>query len=124
MRPALTTVERNDHLAAAAYLMKHSHATALVILDNEETKRPTGVITDADIVQAVADGRDMNEARIHDLMTTAPTVIRATTSIRDAARIMIDRRFRHLPVVGDDGGQIGMVDISDVCGALLYLPGE
>ncbi len=123
MRPALTTVEPNDHLAAAAYLMKHSHATALVILDDEETKRPTGVITDADIVRAVADGKDMNEARIYDLMSTAPTVIKATTSIRDAARIMIDRRFRHLPVVGDDGGQIGMVDISDVCGALLYLPG-
>jgi CBS domain-containing protein len=123
MRPALTTVEPNDHLAAAAYLIKHSHATALVILDDVETKRPTGVITDADIVRAVADGKDMNEARIHDLMTTAPTVIKATTSIRDAARIMIDRRFRHLPVVGDDGGQIGMVDISDVCGALLYLPG-
>lgn len=104
--------------------MKHSHATALVILDDEEARRPTGVITDADIVQAVADGKDMNEARIRDLMTTAPTVIKATTSIRDAARIMIDGRFRHLPVVGDDGGQIGMVDISDVCSALLDLRGE
>lgn len=80
--------------------MKHSQATALVTVDDEEARRPTGVITDADIVQAVRDGKDMNEARIHDLMTTTPSVIKATTSIRDAARIMIDGRFRHLPVVG------------------------
>ena len=54
---------------------------------------------------------------IDDLMTDAPTVIRATTSIRDAARIMTNDRFRHLPVV-DDTGLIGMVDIAAICGAL------
>ena len=39
MRPALTTVELNDHVAAAAYLMKHADATALVVVDDEETKQ-------------------------------------------------------------------------------------
>jgi CBS domain-containing protein len=93
----------------------------LVVLDGQETNRPIGIITEADIVHAVADGKDVNEARIHDLMTDAPTVIRATTTIRDAARIMTNDRFRHLPVV-DDGGLIGMVDIAAICGALLDPP--
>ena len=31
--PSTPTVTRNDHLAAAAYLMKHAGATALVVLD-------------------------------------------------------------------------------------------
>ena len=117
MRPAPATIGPRDHVAAAAYLMKHAGATALVVLDDEQSRRPVGLITDTDIVQVVADGKDVNDVRIHDLMTDAPTVIRATTSIRDAARIMTNDRFRHLPVVGE-AGLIGMVDITDVCAAL------
>ena len=121
MRPPATTLDQNDHAAAAAYLMKHAGATALVVLDGQETNRPIGIVTEADIVHAVADGKDVNDVRIHDLMTDAPTVIRTTTSIRDAARIMTNDRFRHLPVV-DDAGLIGMVDIAAICGALLDPP--
>jgi CBS domain-containing protein len=121
MRPALTTVEPGDHAAAAAYLMKHAGATALVVVDDEQDKRPVGLITDADIVRAVADGKDVNDVRIHDLMTTHPTVITATTSVRDAAESMLAGHFQHLPVVGDVG-LIGMVDIKDVCRALLGPP--
>lgn len=121
MQPAVTTVEADAHLGAAAYLMKHAGATALVVVDDEQAKRPVGLITDADIAEAVADGKDVNEVRIHDLMTTHPTVITATTSITDAARSMVSGHYRHLPVVGD-AGLIGMVDIEDVCRALLDAP--
>ncbi len=121
MRPPATTVEQHDHAAAAAYLMKHAGATALVVLDGARTNRPIGLITEADIVHAMADGKDMDDVRIHDLMTSSPTVINATTSIRDAAKAMMAGRFRHLPVVGN-AGLIGMVDIVDVCRALLDAP--
>jgi CBS domain-containing protein len=122
MQPPLTTVEPNDHVAAAAYLLKHAGASALVVLDDEQTRRPVGLITEADIVHLVADGKDPNEVRIHDLMTTRPVVITTTTSIRDAAETMTTGHFRHLPVVGDDATLIGMVDIGDVCRALLDIP--
>jgi CBS domain-containing protein len=118
MRPALTTVEEYGHLAAAAYLMSHAGETALVVIDNEQTKRPIGLITDANIAQAVADGKDPNEVRVHDVMTSDPSVISATTSIGDAARAMVTGHFRHLPVVGE-AGVVGIVDIGDVCRALL-----
>ena len=117
MRPPLSTVEPNDHVAAAAYLMKHEDASALVILD-PRTGAPAGIVTATDIAHAVADGRDLNETRIHDLMTARPVVIDKATSITDAARTMTGGHFRHLPVVGD-AGLIGMVDITDVCRALL-----
>jgi CBS domain-containing protein len=117
MRPPLTTVKQDDHVAAAAYLMKHAGAHALVILD-EWTDQPLGIITEVDIAHAVADGKDLSTLRIHDLMTTRPTVISATTSVRDAAKIMTNGHFRHLPVVGDSG-LLGIVDIADVCRALI-----
>ena len=117
MRPPLSTVEPNDHVAAAAYLMKHADASALVILD-PRSGLPAGIVTSTDIAHAVADGRDLNEARIHNLMTAHPVVIDQATSIIDAAKTMTGGHFRHLPVVGD-AGLIGMVDITDVCRALL-----
>jgi len=117
MRPPLTTVDQNDHVAAAAYLMRHASATALVVLDGQ-SNRPLGIITEADIVHTVADGRDVNEVRIRDVMTTGPTVVTADTGIPEAAETMTTGHFRHLPVVGD-GGLTGIVDIRDVCRALL-----
>jgi CBS domain-containing protein len=123
MRPPLTTVEQGAHLAAAAYLMKHAGATALMIR-NGHTDEPIGIITEADVAHAVADGKDVNSVRIHDLMTTRPTVISTATSVRDAAEIMTSGHFRHLPVVGGDNGLVGIVDITDVCRALIRAGGR
>jgi CBS domain-containing protein len=53
-----------------------------------------------------------------ELMTTRPTVITTTTNVRDAAQLMMSGHFRHLPVVGE-AGLVGIVDITDVCRALL-----
>jgi CBS domain-containing protein len=117
MRPPLTTVDQNDHVAAAAYLMRHAGATALVVLDGQ-TNQPLGIITEADIVHTVADGRDVNEVRIRDVMTIGPTVVTADTRIPEAAETMTTGHFRHLPVVGG-AGLTGIVDIRDVCRALL-----
>ena len=80
--------------------------------------QPAGIITETDITHAVANGKNLDEVRIHDLMTTRPVVIDPATSIPDAARAMTGGRFRHLLVVGEDG-LIRRVDITDVCRALL-----
>ena len=117
MQPPVTTVEQNDHVAAAAYLMKRANATALIVTQ-VQAGPPVGIITDADISRAVADGKNPNDVRIYELMTANPTVVNTTTSIRDAAKVMTSRRFRHLPVIGD-AGLVGIVDITDVCRVLL-----
>jgi len=117
MRPPLTTANQDDHAAAAAYLMKHAGASALVVL-SLHTGQPIGIITEKDIAHAVADGKDLEQTRIHDLMTASPTLINPTTSIPDAAMLMTRGHFRHLPVSGDTG-LVGMLDISDVCRALI-----
>ena len=117
MQPPVTTVEQNDHVAAAAYLMKRANTTALIVTQ-AQSGQPIGIITDADVSHAVADGKNPNDVRIYQLMTANPTVVNTTTSIRDAAKVMTGRRFRHLPVVGDVG-LVGIVDITDVCRVLL-----
>ena len=116
MRPPLTTVEPHDHVAAAAYLMKHAGTTALIVT-GAQTGRPAGIITEADVTRAIADGNDVNDVRVEAVMTTRPAII-ATTSVRDTATIMTAGHFRHLPVAGD-AGLLGVVDIIDVCRALI-----
>ena len=115
------TVAEYDHVAAAAYLMKHAGSAALVVLGAQQGNRAIGVITEADITGAVADGMDVNTTRIHDLLTARPAAIPAATSIRDAATIMVNRGLRQVPVT-DGTGWIGIADIADVCGALLGPP--
>jgi len=117
MHPPVTTVEQNDHVAGAAYLMKHAGATALVVTQ-AQTSQPIGIITEADISHLVADGKNPNDVRIYQLMTARPTVVSTTTSIRDAARVMTSGSFRHLPVM-EGPGLAGIVDITDICRALL-----
>ena len=116
MRPPVTTVNQHDHVAAAAYLMKHAGTTALLVLE-AQAGQPFGIITAADVARAIADGKDVNDVWAGAAMTTRPAVP-TTTSIRDAAKIMTTRHLRHVPVVGDTG-LLGVVDIIDVCRALL-----
>ena len=116
MRPPLTTVAAHDHAAAAAYLMKHAGTTALMVVD-ARAGQPTGIITATDVARAIADGKDVNDVWVDAVMTTRPGLA-ATTSIPDAAEMMTSRHFRHLPVAGD-AGLVGVVDIIDVCRALI-----
>ncbi len=116
IRLPLATVSRYDHAAAAAYLMKHAGATALMVTD-ARTSQPAGIITEADIARAIAAGKDVNDVRVHAVMTTRPAIL-TTTSIRDAATTMTAGHYRHLPVASDTG-LLGVVDIIDVCQALI-----
>jgi len=115
MRPAPTAAGQYDHVAAAAYLMKHTGTTALMVID-ARTGQPAGIITQADIARATAAGKNLNDVRVHAVMTTRPALT-TTTSIRDAAKAMTTRHYRHLPVTSDTG-LLGLIDITDVCQAL------
>src|SRR4051812_5578989 len=118
MRPAVTSIERYAHLAAAAYLMRQANDTALVVIDDAERRVPIAIITDTDIAQAVADSKDVNNVRVSDLVGRVPITIPPDTSLRDAADLMVTSSIRHLPVVDGDR-LVGMVDISDACRGLM-----
>ncbi|MGP0023932.1 MAG: CBS domain-containing protein [Streptosporangiaceae bacterium] len=120
-RPSAATAGEYDHVAAAAYLMKHPRSAALAVLGAQHGNRPVGVITLADIARAAADGMDVNKTRIHDLLTARPAAIPAARSIRDAVRTMVNGGFRQLPVA-DGTGRTGILDIADVCSALRRPP--
>jgi CBS domain-containing protein len=119
MRPPATTVETRAHAAAAAYLMKRSHDSALVVVSNDSIRSPLGIITDADVSQAVADGRDLEQVRVSDLIKgREPVTVGPDTPVEAALRLMLDTALHHLIVV-ENAGCVGIVDMSDLSRALL-----
>ena len=118
MRPVITTVEPAAHLAAAAYLMRQARSSVLVVLKDELTRTPIGILTDADVAHAVADGRNIEDTRVRDVLHGAPITVRPDVAIEQATETMLAAGVRHLPVV-DEGGLVGMLDLSMACRSLL-----
>jgi CBS domain-containing protein len=112
MRPPTTTIELDAHLAAAAYLIKHVHDSALVVV-NDDTHEPVAMITDADIARAVAHGRSLEDTRISEVVTAKPLTVQADVVVEDAARLMLSHGVQHLPVV-DGRRLVGMVELADL----------
>jgi len=118
MRPAVTTVERQAHLAAAAFLMHRAGDSAVVITAGPQNPQPVAVITESDITATVAEGRDVNEVRIGELIGKEPVMIGPDATVGAAAELMLSHGIHHLPVVEDDR-LVGIVDIADAWRALL-----
>jgi CBS domain-containing protein len=98
--------------------MKRSGDSALVVTTDDEERRPLAIVTDADIAQAVADGRDLEATRIGELRTAPPVTVSPDTPVDDAVRTMLLHRIGHLPVV-DGGRLVGIIDMADACGVLV-----
>jgi CBS domain-containing protein len=118
MRPAVTTVEEDAHLAGAAYLMKHQDTKALLVVADDDPTRLRAILTVSDIANAVADGRDPDTTRVSELHTVSPMTVERSVPVTDAARQMVSRGVEHLPVV-DDGRLVGIVDLADLCRPVL-----
>jgi CBS domain-containing protein len=118
MERATTTAQLHDHVAAAAYLMKHAGTTTLVVL-SAPTGEIAGIVTDVDVANVVADGKDVNQVRIEEVMKPEPAVVGRDASVEEAAELMVARHVRQLPVVDDAGSVMGIVDIAAVCRCLL-----
>jgi CBS domain-containing protein len=118
MRPPTTTVERGAHLAGAAYLMKHSGSSSLVVITDDDQRTPVALITHTDISRAVADGKDLQNTRIEDLHGAPLITVEPGTDAGAALRRMLADGIHHLPVVDGDR-LVGLVEMADLCRGLL-----
>jgi CBS domain-containing protein len=114
MTEAAVTDSPDDTLAEAARKMWKQQTGSLLVMDAEDL---VGILTERDILKAAAQGVALHEARISEVMTKDVATVGPGTSLREAARIMADRWFRHLPVV-DRGTVVGIVSQRDLAGIL------
>jgi CBS domain-containing protein len=105
--PEDTLGELAEHLAAA------DAGSALVL----EFGRLTGILTSRDIVRAVAGRVHPSEARVREWMSAAPVTAERDVPVDDAARLMLEGGFHHLPVI-EDGRPVGVVGLRSVVSPL------
>ncbi|HSL57893.1 MAG TPA: CBS domain-containing protein [Acidimicrobiales bacterium] len=77
-----------------------------------------GIVSERDLVRALADGVDPDSDRAEDVMTFDVVSVRSDTTIESVARTMLDGGIRHLPIIDEDG-PVGIVSIRDLFRAYL-----
>ena len=103
-------VAPEDTIGFAAEQMAGRDVGAVVVLDYG---RLIGILSERDILRAVAGRVHSSEARVREWMTADPMTATLDTTPEEAARVMVQNGFRHLPVVDDDQA-VGIVSIRDV----------
>jgi CBS domain-containing protein len=74
--------------------------------------RPVGIFTERDVmVKVVVARRDPAVTKVSDVMTAPVTPIRFDAESNEALQLMLDRHFRHLPIVDDQGKMLGMLSM-------------
>ncbi|MDH3247776.1 MAG: CBS domain-containing protein [Acidimicrobiia bacterium] len=105
---------RDVTLADIASLMISEDVGSVAVVDGSTL---LGIVTERDMVRALAADTDANMATAREWMTVDPDVADPDLSVEDAARWMLTAGYRHLPVV--EGTRLmGVVSIKDVLWAL------
>jgi CBS domain-containing protein len=109
-RPGAITAAADDSLDQIAARLGEKDVSALVVLDGY---RLAGIITERDVVRAVADRREPANVAAGEYMTREPATVALETPLGEVARTMLALGVRHLPVVVA-GDVLGMVSARDL----------
>jgi CBS domain-containing protein len=115
MRTRVVSVEPGDSARLAVLRMLEEQVGSVAVC---EEGRLVGIFTERDVLTLAGDGTDLDAVRVGDVMTRQPVTVDADVEILDAARLMGERRIRHVPVVQGEH-LLGMIGIRDVLGSLV-----
>lgn len=110
--PACCT--EDSTLPEVARLMKDNDCGEIPVVDNLETRRLVGVITDRDIAcRAVAEGFDVTATSVGDVMTKNALSCDQETGVNECREKMEDHQIRRMPIVDAQGRVCGIVAQAD-----------
>ena len=111
--PACCTSDAS--LQEAAKMMKDNDCGCIPVVENQNSKKPIGVITDRDIaLRAVAAGKNPLDLTVKDAMTSSVETVKTDTSIEDCCNLMEEKQIRRVVVVDENGGCCGIVAQADI----------
>jgi CBS domain-containing protein len=111
MSDMVLTVGPGHTLRAAAKAMSERHVGAAVVVDPDSMG--PGILTERDVLDAVASGQDVDQERVGDHLTQEVVFASPDWSLEEAAAAMVRGRFRHL-VVMENGEIRGILSVRDV----------
>ncbi len=108
----VVTLSAHQSFDDAVRLMKDRHFRHCIVVDMQG--KICGVISDRDILRAMAMSRDSRSKSLNQIMTRNPITVKRETSILDAVSKIISKKINCLPVVEDDGTVCGIVTSTDL----------
>ena len=112
VRPNFLTVAPEDTLGEVAERMTRENVGAVIVKDHG---RLIGILTERDMLRAMASRVHTSDARVRQWMTSDPITASADMDLDEAAQVMLDNGFRHLPVL-EGQNVIGVVSLRRVLG--------
>ncbi len=112
---SLDLTVQDAYAQAEAYAKESGlrRAGALLVIDADG--KLAGIVTDGDLRSALINqGPDVWSGPIRGVMTQNPTTLPDTALVRDAVRIVRERRFDEIPVIDDAGKPVGLIDVQDL----------
>jgi CBS domain-containing protein len=102
-------------VAKAAALMKSEDVGSMPVIENEQTKKLVGIVTDRDLaLKIVAEGRDAKSTKVDAVMTHKVLTCRADDDLQKALDAMSEHQLRRIPVVDNDNRILGIIAQADV----------
>jgi len=93
--------------------MLDRHVGAVAVID--ENLRVAGIFTERDVLRRLSLGEhDPRKISVREIMTTPVEMATRATTAGEALATMVERHYRHLPIVDDDGRLLGMLSIRNV----------
>jgi CBS domain-containing protein len=114
MSARLVQVKPGATVREAARHMTDEGVGSVAVCDGS---RIAGIFTERDVLRLASTGADLDRTAVEDEMTRSLVTVSADEDLVAAARLMGERRIRHLPVVEGEN-LLGIVGIRDVLGAL------
>ena len=114
MNKKVLTIEPDKTLREAAKIMNENDVGSLVVVKGGEV---VGIITERDVVRAVAEGLNPDETKVSEVMSDEVYTALPETSVLKAMEMMRAHRIRHLPIVDESGKLVGIVSLRDLAHA-------
>jgi len=105
----------NDSVAKAAELMKSENIGSIPVIENEQTQKLVGIVTDRDLaLKIVSEGRDATSTKVDVVMTRKVVTCLAGDDLQEALDAMAEHQLRRIPVVDNDHRIVGIIAQADV----------
>jgi CBS domain-containing protein len=105
----------NDSVAKAAELMKRENIGSIPVIENEQTRKLVGIVTDRDLaLKIVSEGRDAKSTNVEAVMTRKVVTCLANDDLQKALDAMAEHQLRRIPVVNNDHKIVGIIAQADV----------
>ena len=105
----------DDTVAKAAQLMQSENIGSIPVIENEQTQKLVGIVTDRDLaLKIVAKGLDAKSTKVEAVMTRKVVTCQAEDDMQKALDAMAEHQLRRIPIVDNDNRIVGIIAQADV----------